>query len=568
MELSTLDWLVIAAYGLVALGIGLRYARKAGQGTDEFFLSGRKLPWWMLGTSMVATTFSTDTPNLVTNLVRRGGVAENWAWWAFLITGMCTTIFYAKLWRRSEALTDVEFYELRYSGKPAAFLRGFRAVYLGLFFNIMIIGTVTLAATKISGVLLGISPLTTVLVAGSVTVLYSASSGLSGVVITDMILFVIAMVGSVAAAVFALNRPEVGGLSALVNNPDIQPYLGLLPDCSDVGAAAAVFIIPVAVQWWSAWSPGAEPGGGGYIAQRMLAAKNEKEAMKATLWFNIAHYGLRPWPWILVALCSLLVYPELSDIAARFPNLDPSLLGDDLAYPAMLTFLPTGLLGLVVASILAAYISTMSTMLNLGASYVVNDVYGRFVNKQASEKRKVRVGQLVTVVLMIGAALLALQLESATQAFRLLLAVGAGTGLLFFLRWFWPRINAWSEISAMVLSLLVAFGFEYLGPENMQIWHKFALSVGVTTLGWMVVTLLTPPTDAVTLQKFQERAKITEGVNIQAGLIAALTASLAVYGLMFATGSVLYGQALPALGFGLVSLISGFICIRTYRGTL
>ena len=306
---------------------------------------------------MVATTFSTDTPNLIADFVRGGGVAQNWSWWAFLITGMCTVFFYARLWRRSGALTDIEFYELRYAGRPAAFLRGFRAIYLGVFYNVMIIATVTLAATKIGGVLLGLDPLTTVLIAGSVTVMYSATSGLWGVVVTDLILFVVAMIGSIAAAVFALQQPEVGGLAGLVSHPELQSAMRLLPDFSDWSVAAGIFIIPIAVQWWSAWYPGAEPGGGGYVAQRMLAAKNERESMKATLWFNIAHYGLRPWPWIIVALCSMLVYPELSDIQARFPNLDPSLVGNDLAYPAMLVFLPAGLLGLVVASLAAAYMS-------------------------------------------------------------------------------------------------------------------------------------------------------------------------------------------------------------------
>ena len=345
MQLAPLDWIVVALYGLTALAIGLRFARRAGSGADEFFLSGRKLPWWLLGTSMVATTFSTDTPNLIADFVRGNGVAQNWSWWAFLITGMCTVFFYARLWRRSGALTDIEFYELRYSGRAAAFLRGFRALYLGVFYNVMIIATVTLAATKIGGVLLGLDPLTTVLIAGSVTVIYSATSGLWGVVVTDLVLFVVAMIGSIAAAFFALQQPEVGGLAGLVSHPELQSAMRFLPDFSNWSVALGIFIIPVAVQWWSAWYPGSEPGGGGYIAQRMLAAKDEKEAMKATLWFNIAHYGLRPWPWIVVALCSMLVYPELSDIQARFPDLDPSLVGNDLAYPAMLVFLPAACSG-------------------------------------------------------------------------------------------------------------------------------------------------------------------------------------------------------------------------------
>ncbi|MDG2142745.1 MAG: Na+:solute symporter, partial [Planctomycetota bacterium] len=499
MQLSTLDWIVMALYGVIAVVIGLRFARRAGEGTEEFFLSGRKLPWWLLGTSMVATTFSTDTPNLVTDLVRQGGVSQNWVWWAFLITGMCTTIFYAKLWRRSEALTDIEFYELRYSGKPAAFLRGFRALYLGVLFNVMIIGGVTLAATKIGGVLLGVSPLTTVLVAGSITVLYSATSGLSGVVVTDLILFVIAMIGSVAAAVYALNHPDVGGLDALVAHPDIKPMLGLLPDFNQWDVALGVFIIPIAVQWWSVWYPGAEPGGGGYVAQRMLAAKNEKEAMKATLWFNIAHYGLRPWPWILVALASLLVYPELGDIAARFPDLDPSLLGGeglpghDLAYPAMLVFLPSGLLGLVVASLAAAYMSTVSSQLNWGASYIVGDFYRRFINPDASEKQLVRMGRFSSVLLMVLGGAFGLWIDTASQGFQLLLSIGAGTGLLFLMRWFWHRINVWSELTAMLVSVVVAVYFAKfhtaLGFEELSGYKSLIASVGITTVAWVSVTL-------------------------------------------------------------------------------
>ena len=439
MQLTTLDWIVVALYGLTAISIGLYFARRAGSGTDEFFLSGRKLPWWLLGTSMVATTFSTDTPNLVADLVRTGGVAQNWVWWAFLITGMCTAFFYARLWRRSGALTDVEFYELRYSGKPAAFLRGFRALYLGVLFNVIIIATVTLAATKIGGVLLGLDPLTTVLIAGTVTMVYSATSGLWGVVVTDLVLFAVAMIGSIAAAYFALQLPEVGGLAGLVANPELRSAMRFLPDFSDWSVAAGIFIVPLAVQWWGTWYPGAEPGGGGYVAQRMLAAKNEKESMKATLWFNIAHYGLRPWPWIIVALCSMVIYPELSDIQARFPDLDPSLVGNDLAYPAMLVYLPAGLLGLVVASLAAAYMSTISTHLNWGSSYVVSDFYRRFVNPGASDRRLVAVGRASTVGLMVLGAFIALQLDTALQGFQILLQIGAGTGLIFLLRWFWYR---------------------------------------------------------------------------------------------------------------------------------
>ena len=565
MQLAPLDWIVIALYGLLALAIGLRYARRAGVGAGEFFLSGRKLPWWLLGTSMVATTFSTDTPNLVADFVRGGGVAQNWAWWAFLITGMCTVFFYAKLWRRSGALTDVEFYELRYSGRPAAFLRGFRALYLGVFYNVMIIATVTLAATKIGGVLLGLDPLTTVLVAGSVAMVYSATSGLWGVVVTDLVLFVVAMAGSVAAAWFALQQPEVGGLAGLLSNPAVQPAMSFVPDFSDWSVALGVFVIPVAVQWWSAWYPGAEPGGGGYVAQRMLAAKNERESMKATLWFNIAHYGLRPWPWIVVALCSMVVYPELADIQARFPNLDPSLVGNDLAYPAMLVFLPAGLLGLVVASLAAAYMSTVSTQLNWGSSYVVNDFYRRFVNPDASDRRLVAVGRLSTVGLMVLGAAVALQLDTAGQGFQILLQIGAGTGLVFLLRWFWYRVNVWSELAGMTISFLVALYFAFvhgrLGLDPLTGWQQLVVGVAATTLGWLAVTFVTPPVDGPTLQRFYDKirplgkgwrrvvdtsaARPDDG-SVTAAFLAWFLGCVLVYGALFGTGYALYGRPVAA----------------------
>ena len=509
MQLSALDWWVLALYGVTILSVGLAFARRAGRGTEEYFLAGRSMPWWLIGTSMVATTFSADTPNLVTDLVRTGGVSQNWVWWAFVITGMCTVFFYAKLWRRSGVLTDIGFYELRYSGRSAAFLRGFRAVYLGVFFNVMIMATVTLAAIKIGGVLLGVGPYTVVLVAGTATVLYSATSGLWGVLVTDLLLFSVSMIGSVAAAIYALRLPEVGGLSGLMAHANVTDKLSFLPDFSDPTTAAAVFIVPIAVQWWSTWYPGAEPGGGGYVAQRMLAAKDEKNAMQATLWFSVAHYAIRPWPWILVGLASLIVYPTLGDLTAAFPNVDPSIIGNDLAYPAMLVFLPAGLLGLVVASLAAAYMSTISTHLNWGASYVVDDVYRRFVAPDREERDYVKVARVSTVALIVLSSVVGLQLETAMQAFQILLQIGAGTGLVFLLRWFWWRINTWSEISAMVISFLVAVYFGFLHtPLGFTKWDPSAelvVGVAVTTVGWLVVTFLTPPVDTETLKDFHTR---------------------------------------------------------------
>jgi Na+/proline symporter len=580
MRLTTLDWTVVAVYGIVTLVLGLWFARRAGQGTQEYFLSGRTLPWWLLGTSMVATTFSTDTPNLVTNFVRTGGVSRNWAWWAFLITGMATVFFYAKLWRRSGVFTDMEFYELRYSGPPAAFLRGFRALYLGVFFNVMIMATVTLAAIKIGGVLLGLGKYEIVLIAGAITVAYSATSGLWGVVVTDLLLFVVSLTGAGAAAWYALARPEVGGLTGLVQHPEIQGALGLLPDFSDWRTAVPIFVVPIAVQWWATWYPGAEPGGGGYVAQRMLAARDERESMRSVLWFNIAHYALRPWPWILVALASLLVYPTLDSIAVAFPGLDPSILDHDLAYPAMLVFLPSGLLGLVVASLAAAYMSTISTHLNWGASYVVSDFYRRFVRPEASEAHYVGVARATTVGLIILAAFVALWLENAVDAFQILLQIGAGTGLVFLLRWFWWRINAWSEISGMVVSFLLAIHFRFvheaIGLSPLDPSVQLVLGVLGTTIAWVAVTLLTPPADTATLQTFYDRIRPfgrgwrrvidTRGRGPDGSLAVAFACwglgCVVVYAALFGTGWALYGETGPAAGAAAVAALAGFGLFR------
>ena len=583
MQLSTLDWMVVLLYGVITLGVGLVFARRAGSGLQEYFLSGRSLPWWLLGTSMVATTFSTDTPNLVTDLVRSGGVRQNWVWWAFLITGMGTVFFYAKLWRRSGVLTDIGFYELRYAGRPAAFLRGFRALYLGVFFNVIIMATVTLAAIKIAGVLLGVDKYTTVLVAASVTVLYSATSGLWGVVVTDFLLFGIALLGAVAAAYFALGHPAVGGLEGLLSNPAVSDHLAFLPDFTDWRTALPVFVIPIAVQWWSTWYPGAEPGGGGYVAQRMLAARDERHAMRATLWFNVAHYALRPWPWILVALASLIVYPDLASIAERFPHLDERIVRHDLAYPAMLVFVPHGLLGLVVASLAAAYMSTISTHLNWGASYVVGDVYRRFVVPDRDERHYVGVGRATTVALIALSSALALWLENALQGFQIMLQVGAGTGLIFLLRWFWWRLNAWSEISAMIISFVIAvvitFGPRWFGFTPLDPSLALVVGVAVTTVGWVAVTFATRPTDRATLQAFYDhvrpfaagwRGAVTTRATGDDSPAAALACwflgCAVVYGALFATGFALYGRTAPALACAGLALGSGVGLFRVMGG--
>jgi Na+/proline symporter len=590
MRFSAIDWAVVVAYFGLTLAVGFWTARRAGRSSAEFFLSGRSMPWWLLGLSMVATTFSTDTPNLVADITRTGGVAGNWVWWAFLLTGMLTVFVYARLWRRSGVLTDIEFYEIRYSGRAAAFLRGFRAIYLGVFFNVMVMAAVTLAAIKIGGVMFGLSPLQTIAAASLVTVLFSAAGGLRSVILTDGLLFVVAMTGSIAAAVVALRHPAVGGLEGLMTSPELAGKLSLLPDFGDPSVFVPLFVVPLAVQWWAAWYPGAEPGGGGYVAQRMLAAKDESHATGATLLFNAAHYALRPWPWILVALCSLVVFPDLESLRQAFPHVDPSVVRHDLAYPAMLTFLPAGLMGLVVGSLAAAYMSTISTHLNWGSSYITHDVYRRFWKPQATERELVLVGRISTVVLMVAAAALALLLQNALQAFQILLQIGAGTGLLFLLRWFWWRINAWSEITAMVVSFAVAlyFFFQHRVQETgLESWQKLLIGVALTTVCWLVMSRLTRPTDEDTLRSFYrltrpggpgwrtviERAAgdgetLDDGKtpwSVPGGLVCMVAGCLGVYAALFATGYWLYGEYPLALVLAAVAAGAGLFLVKTCK---
>ena len=570
MTLSTLDWSIIAGFLLISLLIGVIVSRQSGKSSADFFLSGRNMPWWLLGVSMVATTFSADTPNLVTDIIRKNGVAGNWIWWAFLITGMMTVFIYAKLWRRSGIMTDLEFYELRYSGKEAAFLRGFRALYLGVVFNVLIMATVCLAAIKIGSTLLGLEPMQTLLIASVVTVAYSAVGGLRGIILTDFFQFIVAMTGTIWAAIVIVNLPEVGGLDVLVSHENVVGKMDLIPDFNNTEALVSLLIIPLAVQWWAAYYPGAEPGGGGYIVQRMLSAKDEKNAVGATLLFNIAHYALRPWPWILIALASLIVFPDLDAIRTAFPNIAESVIDDDLAYPAMLTFLPKGLLGIVIASLVAAFMSTISTHLNWGSSYIVNDFYKRFMNADASEKQQVLIGRISTVLLMILAAYIALQLQNAKAAFDIIVLMGAGTGLLFILRWFWWRINAYSEIAAMIISFGVAVVFKFILPEGTLAGHvELLLSVAITTIGWIIVTFMTPAVERKTLIDFYNLIKphkggwqpvIQEGISKQqikaeevttGQLPKELTGMFAgiflVYGILFTTGLFLYGHMTNAL---------------------
>jgi len=641
-NLAVLDWVWIILFFVVTLGIGLFAARKAGKSADEFFLSGRSMPWWLLGVSMVATTFSTDTPNLVTDIVRNDGVAGNWVWWAFLLTGMLTVFVYAKLWRRLGVMTDIEFYEIRYSGKEAAFLRGFRAIYLGLFFNIMVMASVNIAAIKIGAVMFGTTPLQTILIAGTFTVIYSMLGGLRGVILTDFVQFSIAMIGSILAAYFALSHEAVGGLSGLLSSPSLNAHYALtdgsivaanaissipegavyhpstfsyLPEFSDPKFFIPILLVPLAVQWWSTWYPGAEPGGGGYAAQRMLSAKNENHAMGATLFFQIAHYALRPWPWMIVALCSMLVFPTLDDIRAVLPNAPDQYIKDDIAYPAMLKLvLPAGVLGLVLASLIAAYMSTISTQLNWGSSYIVNDWYNRFINRDASQPQLVLIGRISTVSIMILAGILSLFLSNALEAFQIMLSIGAGTGLLFILRWFWWRINAWSEISAMIISFIMAVIFKFserLGIDQFVFnlsgsnssdtlsgffglimdknsdevwliasWVELIISVAITTIGWLLITILTKPTEEKTLREFVKKADVggpgwkayrdsdhepQDSVSI--GIVCMLTATLAVYLTIFTTGSFIYGQIVQGFVQLIAAVILIFITIKLWKSS-
>jgi solute:Na+ symporter, SSS family len=591
MSLTALDWLIVAASLLVCFVPALFFARRAGQSTSEFFASGRAVPWWLAGLSMVATTFSSDTPNLVTDIVRRNGVAGNWVWWAFVLTGVATVFFYARLWRRSGVLTDLEFYEIRYSGKAASVVRGFRAVYLGLLFNCMIMATVNLAACKIAGILFGLERWQTLVGVGILNVVFAAHSGLWGVLVIDMIQFFIKMTAVIAAAYFALQAPQVGGLTGLIDKlsstrgPDGLDYLAVLPDFSNNwDMAIAVFVMPIAVQWWAVWYPGAEPGGGSYIAQRMLASKSEKDALAAVLFFNVAHYVLRPWPWILVALCSLLVYPELADIQRAFPNLDPQLLGHDIAYPAMLKFLPAGFVGLMVGGLIAANSSTILTHLNWGASYLVHDFYRRFIKRDAVETHYVNAGRIATIGLFLCSSALVYLLDTAKDAFDVILQVGAGTGLLYLVRWFWWRVNAWCEVVAMISSFGVSVLLLLAARNGASFSTHTALliTIAVTSVCWVATAFLGPETDRATLVSFYERvrpagpgwnairrlsdpSKSRSPDNIPLSLLGWVAGCMAIWSALFTVGNVLYGRLGPALAMLAVFVTSGLILLSVIR---
>jgi Na+/proline symporter len=631
MHLQLIDWVIVALSLLVCFIPALYFARRSGRSTSEFFASGRAVPWWLAGLSMVATTFSSDTPNLVTDIVRRNGVAGNWVWWAFVLTGVSTVFFYARLWRRSGVMTDLEFYEIRYSGQAASVVRGFRAVYLGLLFNCMIMATVNLAACKIAGILFGLERWQTLAFVGLLNVVFATYSGLWGVLVIDMIQFFIKMTAVVAAAYFALNLPQVGGLTGMVDKlsalkgPGGLNYLNILPDfTNNWDIAVAVFVMPIAVQWWSVWYPGAEPGGGSYIAQRMLASKSEKDALGAVLFFNVAHYVLRPWPWILVGLCSIIVYPQLSDIQTAFPHLDPSLIGHDIAYPAMLKFLPVGFIGLMVGGLIAANSSTILTHLNWGASYLVHDLYRRFIRRDAAEKHYVMAGRLTTVGLFLCASGTVYLLDTAKDAFDVILQVGAGTGLLYLVRWFWWRVNASCEVVAMVSSFAASItiltvnklhlatvrravtaslqtvyadqpavleaklraGMDAVSvlPPYIATHQGLLLTIGFTTVCWLVAAYVGPETNRETLVAFYKKVRpfgpgwkhiriearidpsdIATGENIPLALLGWLAGCTMIWSSLFTVGNFLYGRTNAALLLLATCAVSGAALIFVVR---
>ena len=571
--MSVVDWVIVILYFLLSFAIAAYYSKRAGRDTQEFFLSGRSLPWWLAGTSMVATTFAADTPLAVTELVASGGIAGNWLWWNFLFGSMFTCFFFARLWRRAGVLTDVAFIELRYSGRPASVLRGFRALYLGLFINTVIMGWVNVAMAT---VLIGMFDISQgqvryyVFAAMVFAAIYSALSGLRGIAVTDVMQFAIAMTGTLTLAIVVINLPEIGGITGLKNQlpawvfqftPVIDSGIESAAYGGILALSVSAFVAYIFVQWWAAWYPGAEPGGGGYVAQRMMSAKDEKHSLMATLWFTVAHYCLRPWPWILVGLASLVLYPEL-DAADK-----------KLGYVyAMRDFLPVGLKGLLVASFFAAYMSTISTQLNWGTSYVVHDYYRRFIKKEASERHYVLVARVVTLIVMVASILVTLVIQTISGAWQFLIESGAGLGLVLMLRFYWWRINAWSEISATVTPFLV---YAFIKLKTTVVFPETLFYiVGVTTAVWLLVTFLTKPVAEERLIEFYRRVhpggigwrKIGRLVPDVPGdsafawlFLDWVCGVLLVYGVLFGIGKVIFGEVLLGCSLLLLALLAGGI---------
>ncbi len=572
MRLTIIDWLVIGAYFALNVGIGFYYKARASSSVSEFFLSGRNVPWWLAGTSMVATTFAADTPLVVTGLVAKNGIAGNWIWWSFLMSGMLTVFFYARLWRRAGVMTDIEFAEIRYSGKPAAFLRGFRSVYLGVIVNCIILGWVNLAMVKILGLIFGIDKnhaLLIVLGLIALTSFISTLAGLWGVLVTDMVQFVIKMGMVIVLAVFAVNA--VGGIDMMKEkliSSGRGEALNLVPALNSVWMPMITFLVYVSVNWWATWYPGAEPGGGGYVAQRMFSAKDERHSMLATLWFNIAHYAIRPWPWILTALASLILFPGLKDPETGYIRV-------------LIDYLPASLRGLMIAAFAAAYMSTIATQLNWGASYLINDFWRRFVKRDGSEQYYVRASQVATVLLTLISAEITRHMDSIGGAWKVLIVTGAGTGGVLLLRWYWWRINAWSEVAAMIcaavvsISLQVVFGFDTDQPKQFAL--VMLTTVAITTIVWLAVTYLTSPEPNDTLVAFYRRTHpsrtgwapiaalapevkvASDGLN---NLLDWVAGCALVYGVLFGVGKLLLGDVTTGLILLAISAISGIVIYR------
>ena len=564
MLLNGLDWTVIAAFFAVLALIPTVAARCAKRTANDFFTSGKSMPWWLIGFSMVAATTATDSANFFTEVIRRDGMGGNWIMWAFILTGLLTVFVYAKLWVRSGVTTDIEFYELRYSGKPAAFLRAFRTLYLGVVFNVLVLGNVILAAVKIGVVLFGIEPSTIYWVTVVASVVYTFFGGIRGVIWTDFFLFLVIMAGAVAAMVYGLRLPEVGGMAGIVSNPETAWRLSILPDFSSWDTLLVMFVLPLAVQWWNVWKAGSEPGGGGYIVQRMLTARSATHALGGTLFFNVLNWVIRPWPWYIVGLCSVLVYPDHASIQAAFPKVDPSLIHGDMAYPAMLTKVPNGWLGLVAASMMGALFSTVAAHLNLGSAYVVNDFWKRFVRPSAGDRELIWVGRAAMLALLLLGCALAPHLKSAKAAFDLMLLIGAGSGAIFLLRWFWMRINAWTELTGMFVSFAVAFVLQLGFPELVS-WQKMLITIAVTSASWLAVTFLTPPTDAATAARFKAAVR-ADGRDVGKGLVLTAVASFALFDLMYMVGAWIYGWYAKAAVATVLALGASVFVARGVRG--
>jgi len=539
MLLKGADWAVIAGFFAVLALIPYVASLCSRRTASDFFTSGRSMPWWLVGFSMVAATTATDSANFFTEVIRRDGMSGNWVMWAFILTGLLTVFVYSRLWVKSGVSTDIEFYELRYSGRPAVFLRAFRTLYLGVVFNVLVLGNVILAAIKIAAVMFGVEPTTVLVVTAAAAVAYTFFGGIRGVIWTDFFLFLVIMTGAVAAMVYALRLPEVGGIAGIVSNPETARRLSIFPDFGDWDALAGTFVIPLAVQWWNVWKAGSEPGGGGYIVQRMLTARSETHALGGTLFFNVLNWVVRPWPWYIVGLASVIAYPSLESLRAAFPDVDPLLVQGDMAYPAMLTKVPCGWLGLVAASMMGALFSTVAAHLNLGSAYIVNDFWKRFVHPAAKDRELIFVGRMAMALLLLLSCLVAPHLRSAKAAFDLMLLVGAGSGAVFLLRWFWMRINAWTEITGMFVSFAVAVAVQFGWPE-LQPWKKLMVTIAATSASWLAVTFLTPPTDAATAARFKAAVR-AEGRDVGRGVLLTAVAAFAVFDMMYCVGAWIYG---------------------------